>query len=122
MLYTLSHHSSNSRIADRIETLTPEHGNTNEKAQTHGTHLAGRRDPALRRWRRFSLRRLDRALSDPRWQRCSPRRAWRELRSAAWPSHLRYLVGLLAKGAEQSDGGRHQCGNEIHRYPPSGKS
>lgn len=30
----------------------------------------------------------------------------RELRSAAWPSHLRYLVGLLAKGAEQSDGDR----------------
>ena len=26
--------------------------------------------------------------------------AWRELRSAAWPSHLRCLVGLLAKGAE----------------------
>ena len=50
------------------------------------------------------------------------RRAWRELRSAAWPSHLRYLVGLLAKGAEQSDGGRPQCGNKIYRYPPSGKS
>jgi hypothetical protein len=44
----------------------------------------------------------DRALSDPRWQRCSPRRAWPELRSAAWPSHLRRLVGLLAEGAEQS--------------------
>jgi hypothetical protein len=48
--------------------------------------------------------------------------AWRELRSAAWPSQLRYLVGLLAKGAEQSDGGRPQCGNKIYRYPPSGKS
>jgi hypothetical protein len=34
--------------------------------------------------------------------------AWRELRSAAWPSHLRYVVGLLAKGAEQSDGGRRR--------------
>jgi hypothetical protein len=49
-------------------------------------------------------------------------RVWRALRSAAWPSHLRYLVGLLAKGAEQSDGGRPQCGNKIYRYPPSGKS
>src|ERR1022692_2707786 len=28
--------------------------------------------------------------------------AWRELRSAAWPAHLRSLVGLLAEGAEQS--------------------
>src|SRR5260370_31531195 len=35
----------------RIE--TPEHGESNEKAQNHGTHLAGRRDPALRRRRRF---------------------------------------------------------------------
>ena len=32
------------------------------------------------------------------------------------------LVGLLAKSAEQSDGGRPQCGNKIYRYPPSGKS
>ncbi len=31
------------------------------------------------------------------------------------------LVGLLAKSAEQSDGGRPQCGNKIYRYPPSGK-
>ncbi len=26
-----------------------------------------------------------------------------------------------AEGAEQSDGGRSQCGNKICRYPPSGK-
>src|ERR1700722_16506794 len=83
----------------------PEHGDVNEKAQNHGTHLAGRRDPDNRRRRRFCLRRLDRALSDPCWPRGTPCRAWRELRSAAWPSHLRSLVGLLAKGAEQSDGG-----------------
>src|ERR1700733_13154320 len=38
----------------------------NEKTQNHGTHLAGRCDPGLRR-RRFPLRRLDRAVSDPRW-------------------------------------------------------
>ncbi len=38
--------------------------------------------------------------------RYSPRVVWRELRSAAWPAHLRSLVGLLAEGAEQSDGGR----------------
>jgi hypothetical protein len=44
----------------------------------------------------------------PRRQRCTPRRAWRELRSIVWPAHLRYVVGLLAKGAEQSDGRRHQ--------------
>jgi len=31
--------------------------------------------------------------------------------------HLRYLVGLLAKGAEQSDGGRHQCGHKICPRP-----
>ena len=77
---------------------------------------------ALRRRRRFPLQRLDRALSDPRWPGGNHRRAWRELRSAAWPPHLRYLVGLLAKGAEQSDGGPPQCGNQIYRYPPSGKS
>src|SRR6266550_3044031 len=29
---------------------------------------------------------------------------------------------FLAKGAEQSDGGRPQCSNEICRDPPSGKS
>src|SRR6266446_3859129 len=58
----------------------------------------------------------------PRWQRSNPRRVWRELRSAAWSSHLRYVVGLLAKGAEQSDGGPPQCGNKIYRYPPSGRS
>src|SRR6266404_285004 len=57
----------------------------------------------------------------PRWQRSNPRRVWRELRSAAWPSHLRYVVGLLAKSAEQSDGGPPQCGNKIYRYPPSGR-
>ena len=34
----------------------------------------------------------------------------------------RYLVGLLAKGAEQSDRGPPQCGNEVCRYSPSGKS
>jgi hypothetical protein len=28
--------------------------------------------------------------------------------------------GLLAKGAEQSDGGPPQCGNKIYRYAPSG--
>src|SRR5215216_7988576 len=77
---------------------TPEHGDSNEKAQNHRTHLAGRRDPGLRRRRRLPLRRLDRALSDPRWPGRNHRRAWRELRSAAWPSHLRWLVGLLAEG------------------------
>jgi dihydrofolate reductase len=30
--------------------------------------------------------------------------------------------GLLAKGTQQSDGGRLQCGNQICRYPPSRKS
>jgi hypothetical protein len=37
-------------------------------------------------------------------------------------SPYRWLVGLLAKSAEQSDGGPPQCGKEICRYPPSGKS
>jgi hypothetical protein len=32
---------------NRIETPTPEHGDSNEKAQNHGAHLAGRRDPGL---------------------------------------------------------------------------
>ena len=58
----------------------------------------------------------------PCWQRCNPRRLWQEIRSAAWASHLRHMVGLLAKGTEQSDCGRHQCGKKICRYPPSGKS
>ena len=44
----------------------------------------------------------DSTLSQPRWQRCSPRGVWRELRSAAWPAHLRSVVWLLAEGAEQS--------------------
>jgi hypothetical protein len=52
--------------------------------------------------RRLPLRRLDSTLSQPGWQRCNPRSAWRELRSDAWPAHLRSLVGLLAEGAEQS--------------------
>jgi hypothetical protein len=30
-----------------------------------------------------------------------PYGAWRELRSAVWPAHLRSLAGLLAEGAEQ---------------------
>jgi len=54
----------------------------------------------------FPLQRLVRALSYPRRQRYSHRVVWRELRSTAWPAHLRSLVGLLAEGAEQSDGGR----------------
>jgi hypothetical protein len=29
--------------------------------------------------------------------------------------------GFLAKGTEQSDGGRSQCGNKIYRGPSSGK-
>jgi dihydrofolate reductase len=58
---------------------------------------------------------MDRALSDSCGPECNARRAWREFRSAAWPSHLRSLVGLLAKGAEQSDGGSPQCGNKIYR-------
>src|SRR5690349_10547043 len=39
----------------------------NEKTQDYGTHLAGRGDPALPRWHRLQLWRLDCALSDPRW-------------------------------------------------------
>jgi hypothetical protein len=58
----------------------------------------------------------------PRWPGGDPGGVWREIRSAAWPSDLPYLVGLLAKGAEQSDGGPTQFGNKIYRYPPSGKS
>ena len=30
--------------------------------------------------------------------------------------------GFLAKSAEQSDGGPPQCGDKIHRYPPSEES
>jgi hypothetical protein len=60
----------------RLETPTPEHGDSNEEAQNHGTHLAGRRGPGLRRRRRFPVRRLDRALSNLRWQGCNPRGAW----------------------------------------------
>src|SRR5262245_52845458 len=89
--------SKSGRIDNPLATET-----RNEKAQNFRTHLAGRRDPGLRRRRRFPLRRLDSTLSQPRWQRCNPRSAWRELRSDAWPAHLRYLVGLLAQGAEQS--------------------
>src|SRR5205823_14524306 len=72
----------------------------NEKAQDFRTHLAGRRN--LGRRRRLPLRRLDSTLSHPRWRKSSPRSVRRELRSAAWPAHLRSLVGLLAEGAEQS--------------------
>ena len=43
------------------------------------------------------------ALSDPRWQRSTPRDVWREIRSASWPTDLRWLFGLLAEGAEQSN-------------------
>jgi hypothetical protein len=32
------------------------------------------------------------------------------------------LVGLLAKGTDQSDGGRPQCSSKTCRYPPSGES
>ncbi len=34
---------------NRIESPTAEHRDSNEEAQNHRTHLAGRRDPALRR-------------------------------------------------------------------------
>jgi hypothetical protein len=51
----------------RPECGHPEHGDSDEKAQTHRTHLTGWRDPALGRKRRFSLQRLVRALSHPRW-------------------------------------------------------
>src|SRR5262245_55386238 len=110
--------SKSGRIENHLVTET-----RNEKAQNFRTHLAGRRNPGsqLGRRRRLRLRRLDSTLSQPRWQRCNPRSAWRELRSAAWPAHLRSLVGLLAEGAEQSYVGRPQRRDEIHRDPPAGK-
>ena len=39
------------------------------------------------------------------------------LRSVAWPTHLRYLVGLLAEGPEQPARGQPECGHEICRDP-----
>jgi hypothetical protein len=36
--------------------------------------------------------------------------------------HLRYLVGLLAEGSEQSDGGRDKRSDEIRCDPQAGKS
>ncbi len=34
-----------------------------------------------------------------RWQVRTPLRAWREIRSAAWPAHLRYVVGFWPKAS-----------------------
>ncbi len=114
------------RIAVRprrpVDERTPVRIFFHENDQNLRTHLAGRRDPDLRRRWRLSERRLDRAVSHPRRPGRARRHAGGEFRSADRPSHLRSMVGILAKSAEQPDGGRHQSGNEIHRYAPSGKS
>jgi dihydrofolate reductase len=47
---------------------------------------------------------LDRAVPDPRWAGRHARRVRRALQFAARPSHVRYLVGILAQGAKLSDG------------------
>ena len=85
--------SKSGRIENHLASET-----RNEEAQDFRTHLAGRRNPGSRlgRRRRLPLRRLDSTISQPRRQRRYPRSAWRELRSAAWPAHLRSLVGLLS--------------------------
>jgi hypothetical protein len=44
-----------------------------------------------------------------------------ELRSAAWPPHLRYLRRLLAEGRERSDSGRSERRDEIRRDPQAGQ-
>src|SRR5262247_4859306 len=89
---------------------------SNEKAETHRTYFAGRRDPARRR-RRLPIRRLDRAVSQSCWVSDGPCGTGRELRSAAWPPNLRSVVGFLAEGAQESDGGPPECGDEVCRNP-----
>ena len=49
------------------------------------------------------------------------RGAGQELRSAAWPPHLRYLRRLLAEGRERSDSGRSERRDEIRRDPQAGQ-
>jgi len=36
-----------------------------------------------------------------------------DLRSVAWPPNLRSVVGFLAEGTEESDGGPPECGDEV---------
>ena len=48
--------------------------------------------------------------------------AGQELRSAAWPPHLRYLRRLLAEGRERSDSERSERRDEIRRDPQAGQS
>jgi hypothetical protein len=39
-----------------------------------------------------------------------------------WPAHLRHVVGVMAEGAEQSDGRRPERGDQVCRDASSGES
>src|SRR5580700_9290816 len=96
----------------------------NEKDQDHRTDLAGRRDPgAWRTGRRRRVRawRMGDAVFRYGYRRGHRRGPGPELRSAAWPPHLRYLRRLLAEGREPPDGRRTEHGDEIRRDPPAGQ-
>src|SRR5215472_1141141 len=61
------------------------------------------------------------AVSHSCWVRESPCDVRRELRSIAWPSNLRSVVGILAEGTEESDGGAPEYGDEVCRNPQAGE-
>src|SRR5215469_8189814 len=44
-----------------------------------------------------------------------------DLRSVAWPPNLRSVVGFLAEGTEESDGGPPECGDEVCCNPQAGE-
>src|SRR4051794_39146588 len=93
------------------------------QAQNYGTYFAGWRDPGCRQSERgrLPIRRLDRAVSHSCWFRDSPCDVRRNLRSADWPTNLRSMVGVLAEGSEESDGGPPECGDEVCRNPQAGE-
>jgi len=95
-------------------------GGPREEAQAVRTRLARWGDPAFRRWRWFSPRRLDRALPQSRGTRRGAGHARRALRPAAGSSHLRPLVRLLAQGPGQPYGRPTQRGDEVRRDPSPG--
>src|SRR6185437_14507824 len=47
--------------------------------------------------------------------------AWRAVRPAAGPANVRSVVGVLAEGAAEPDGGPAECGDEVCGDAPAGE-
>ena len=91
-------------------------GDQYAQTQNHRAYLARWRHPDDQRsGGRFSIRRLDRAVSLACRVTDSGRDVRQDLRPAVWPPNLRPAGEFLAESTEKSDGGPAECGDEVRR-------